>query len=555
MVKGSFEIKGDLSVVTASNPTQIGAGNIDIEGSITLDGSIAENTVGHGIIIKDLKSLTFKEQSTLLENGYYVDSLDSLLKSKKSNVITTYSPSNTRGDLIIHNSTTQVRLPIGIDGDMLVSDSTNANGIVWKTNYSFIGGSISVITENSIYCSLLGMYSNYASIFGSYSCLKNGSEILFGVPGYMTLVYISEDCETDTYLVVSDEHIVLKPKNSSVISTSPVYFSSLELIHIYSKCPTSFKTSWNFKIDYVANDPVVLVLAENQIINLDDTPADLVLSGTLSNEVFWEVSEDDTLFTLPVVVPSASLSFSSAEIGDIIITTSYRAFLKILINGTIVHRYSNHIDIIVLIPDPLFMLACKNFSLFTSSGAVTNSGTTTFTGFVGSNAGTVSGFGSNNPNVRESDTLTQASSDNLLTVYNNIRGYGTTSQAHGAIFGNGEILFGGAYECVGAGSMAGTLTLDGGGDIQSLFIFIINGALAGGALTTMVLQNGAKPYNVYWSVPGALSFGASSDITGTFICFDGAIAVGNASQVNGRLLTIAGAVTSANNTFDYNHQL
>jgi hypothetical protein len=57
-----------------------------------------------------------------------------LFKSRNgSGVVTIYQPANTKGDLVTHNGTTQVRLPVGSDGDMLVSDSTATPGLSWFT--------------------------------------------------------------------------------------------------------------------------------------------------------------------------------------------------------------------------------------------------------------------------------------------------------------------------------------------------------------------------------------------------------------------------------------
>jgi len=93
--------------------------------------------------------------------------------------------------------------------------------------------------------------------------------------------------------------------------------------------------------------------------------------------------------------------------------------------------------------------------------------------------------------------------------------------------------------------LAGNLTLDGGGNPQSVFIF-----QAGSTLTTMsngsasgnvLLIGSASPCNVYWQV------GSSATLGGTM--FDGnvlaaaSITLGSATQFTGRALARAGAVT------------
>lgn len=41
------------------------------------------------------------------------------------------APTTTKGDLIVHNGTDNVRVPVGTDGHSLVADSTQASGVKW----------------------------------------------------------------------------------------------------------------------------------------------------------------------------------------------------------------------------------------------------------------------------------------------------------------------------------------------------------------------------------------------------------------------------------------
>lgn len=85
----------------------------------------------------------------------------------------------------------------------------------------------------------------------------------------------------------------------------------------------------------------------------------------------------------------------------------------------------------------------------------------------------------------------------LEAAYNMLMAIPATNTTHSPIFGNGEILLPGVYDLPAATSLAGTLTLDGGGDTNSLFIIRTGGALSTGAGTMMILTNGARANNIF----------------------------------------------------------
>ena len=137
----------------------------------------------------------------------------------------------------------------------------------------------------------------------------------------------------------------------------------------------------------------------------------------------------------------------------------------------------------------------------------------------------------------------QASSD-LAVLINQLNSLAVTNSTHLAAFGNGETIFPGVYFIDGAASIALNLTLDGGGNSDSIFVIKSNGALAAGANTTVILTNGAQARNVFWLAYGAPSFGANTIMKGNIIAAStGAIAFNAGGNLEGRLLTISGAIT------------
>lgn len=198
--------------------------------------------------------------------------------------------------------------------------------------------------------------------------------------------------------------------------------------------------------------------------------------------------------------------------------------------------------------------ASSQFTLFTVNGAIGNTGISTVMGDIGTHVGDITGFEA--PTVvygtihNPGNLTTQASTD-LLSAYNELFTTLNTNGSHTPAFGNNETLGAGVYSIGAAGSIAGTLTLDGEGNPDALFIFKFGGAFTTGAASTIVLTNEAKASNVFWIANGAVSMAAATNMSGTLIA-NGAISMGAGSQLQGRLYSTTGAVSIYSTTIDIN---
>ena len=186
-----------------------------------------------------------------------------------------------------------------------------------------------------------------------------------------------------------------------------------------------------------------------------------------------------------------------------------------------------------------------NFALFTTAGAVSNTGSSGIIGNVGSGAGAITGFETPSTTLvgttyNGDATTTQASND-LLAGYTTLVNTTTTNSSHAPAFGN-ETLTPGVYAIGAAGSLAGTLILDGQGDPNATFIFKFGGAFSVGAQSKIVLVNGTRHCNVYWIAEGAISIGTFSFIKGTLIAHNGANTMGANGNLEGSLFSTAGAI-------------
>ncbi len=112
----------------------------------------------------------------------------------------------------------------------------------------------------------------------------------------------------------------------------------------------------------------------------------------------------------------------------------------------------------------------------------------------------------------------------------------------------GKNLSHGVYNSAAAMALSGggTLTLNGGGDPNAVFIFQLGTLLTVSNASTVQLTNQAQACNVFWQVDSA-DIGSTATFVGTILAAT-SITVGNASTVNGRLLAGTGNVTLISDT-------
>ncbi len=199
-------------------------------------------------------------------------------------------------------------------------------------------------------------------------------------------------------------------------------------------------------------------------------------------------------------------------------------------------------------PPPLGVAA--SFALFTAVGAVNNSGPTIINGDIGTNAGAFNGFppGVINGSIHVGDTRSTQAATAVQTAY----GYYSTNipcVTPLAVYGGTPpvTLLPGSYCVGGATTLAGTLILDAGGDVNAKFYLSVSGALTTGANSVVLLQNGADANNVYWQIGGLVTLGQNSVMVGTLLV-DGAINMIQGATLTGRGLSRGGAITIDTNS-------
>lgn len=144
--------------------------------------------------------------------------------------------------------------------------------------------------------------------------------------------------------------------------------------------------------------------------------------------------------------------------------------------------------------------------------------------------------------------LLTTAQNNLTTAYNDAAARVVTSTI-GTELG-GATLLDGVYNSasttfeIAAGK---TLTLDGGGNADSVFIFKMETTLTTFGSSKVVLTNGAQACNVFWQVGSSATLGSGTSFIGNIMA-DQSITDNGGSTVNGRFLARIAAVTLNNTT-------
>ncbi|TXF75090.1 DUF3494 domain-containing protein [Chryseobacterium sp.] len=186
-----------------------------------------------------------------------------------------------------------------------------------------------------------------------------------------------------------------------------------------------------------------------------------------------------------------------------------------------------------------------NFALFTTTGAVTNVGTSQITGDVGSNNGAVTNFGNVDGVMHNADGATASAAADLTIAANLINATPNTG-ALAPLLGNGQTITPGVYSIGSAATMTGILTLDGAGNTNPLFIIKVQGGLSAAANTQVNLTNGAVACNIFWKVEGLVDLAANTIMRGNVIANNAAIVLQTGVTIEGRALSTTGAITVTN---------
>ena len=185
--------------------------------------------------------------------------------------------------------------------------------------------------------------------------------------------------------------------------------------------------------------------------------------------------------------------------------------------------------------------ATDAFAVLAGQG-ITNTGTTTIAGDVGTspNPSTDGGLVVTGQN-RGNDSVSADAQVDLVTTYNDLAGAGPTTPIAAGQLGGKTVTAGVHNSGAFAIDLTGTVTLDGGGNPDAVFIFQSPSALNTASGSSVLLTNGAQACNVFWQVTSTATLETTTAFTGTIVALT-SINLRTGATVEGRLLARNGAV-------------
>lgn len=203
---------------------------------------------------------------------------------------------------------------------------------------------------------------------------------------------------------------------------------------------------------------------------------------------------------------------------------------------------------------PLLGSNLESFAVLGSS-AVTNTGATSINGNVGvSPSGAITGSASisiTGSYYTANDPVAVAAQNELITAITNLAslGPGTMEPADLA----GLTLPPGVYQVpAGVSNLTGTLTLDGGGNANAGWVFLLPSTLITSPGSVVQVVDTGDGAGVYWDVGSSATIDTTTSFEGNILAAD-SISINHAATIGcGRALAETGAVTMDTTTIDAN---
>jgi hypothetical protein len=183
--------------------------------------------------------------------------------------------------------------------------------------------------------------------------------------------------------------------------------------------------------------------------------------------------------------------------------------------------------------------------------AITSTGPTQISGNVGIHPNgrtSITGFGPAvcSGSIHGADAVAQAALVDARSAYDTCKAMTSTDDLTGQDLGS-MVITAGVYSFSSSVGITGTLTLDGQGNSNSLFVFQIGSTLITATAAVVTLINSAQASNVFWQVGSSATFGTSTIFSGTVLAYT-SITMNSNVAANGGMFALGAAVTMIDDT-------
>ncbi len=182
------------------------------------------------------------------------------------------------------------------------------------------------------------------------------------------------------------------------------------------------------------------------------------------------------------------------------------------------------------------------------AAAVTNTGPTIINGDLGVSPGAaITGFppGIVNGTIHAADAVAAQAHSDANTAYNSLAGQPCNTILTGQDLG-GMTLVPGVYCFASSAQLSGTLTLNGQGNPNAIFIFKIGSTLTTATNSSVVFINGGTPCNVFFQVGSSATLGTGTQFSGNIFAL-ASVTLTTTANIAGRAIALNGAVTLDSN--------
>ncbi len=196
-------------------------------------------------------------------------------------------------------------------------------------------------------------------------------------------------------------------------------------------------------------------------------------------------------------------------------------------------------------------LGSANHYAVLAGSTITSTGPTVINGGLGLTPGSaVTGSPVVNGLYDVANAAAVTAQNDLTTAFNTAAGLAPNQNLTGQDLG-GLTLTPGVYFFASSAQLTGTLTLNGEGSADPVFIFQIGSTLttaSGSSVVTINDHGSATPgISVYWQVGSSATLGTTTAFEGNILALASITADSGATVLDGRLLALNGAVTLDNN--------